>query len=625
MRCDDAQAAISLRLDGELPGGGVDVRDVDEHLGACAECSGFERHAERLRGTLRFEAVDVVPDVASAVVARLRSSPASWRHAAGDGRGPKVAAPVPRPRRPLVVAAALAAIAGMAAGAVFVGLGSEPRSPAAADLPGRVLAAQTGIDSVDASFRLVEGDIAAGGERRFEGRLVYEAPESLALTLRRPGSRRADLQLAVDGERWWQSMVRACSPLPDQAPCSDAARRWVRSVRGREPFSESSPVPLELINPVDGFTPAAATPTGLGTRTIAGRHTVGVAVTAAQMGPFLDGLSIGSHLRAVHPSDPVELWLDDEHLVPLEVTVRAADGADRARWASGQASTDRPGDPVLRFTVTSVAINEPVADDAFATPARLAPDETIDAGFRPGNGPSGPVPSDLPDGFRSYRSGTITGAGGPTIAVDSWTDGRAWLAVRSTRDWSGGRLFGGLGTSVRAIDLSDAGVAYVTDDGRKVALHGHGLDVVVSGSVAPAELRAAAAGLGVTGLRVPRSWDEAATATVAEAADALPGLLVAQELEGFGPPAIRIAAGTVTQVYASAGDLGFTLVQSDIDHLTPPADGDAVGVEVRGAAGRYSAERGQLEWAEGGTIHGLSSHTLTLAELLAVAAALRPA
>ncbi len=136
------------------------MRDVDEHLGACAECSGFERHAERLRGTLRFEAVDAVPDVASAVVARLRSSRASWRHAAGDGRGPRVAAPVPRPRRPLVVAAALAAIAGMAAGAVFVGLGSEPRSPAAADLPGRVLAAQTGIDSVDASFRLVEGDIA---------------------------------------------------------------------------------------------------------------------------------------------------------------------------------------------------------------------------------------------------------------------------------------------------------------------------------------------------------------------------------------------------------------------------------------------------------------------------------
>ena len=463
-----------------------------------------------------------------------------------------------------------------------------------------------------------------GGERRLQGRLVYQAPESLTLTMREPGSRDADLHLVVDGERWWQSTARACSPVPDQETCPDGGRRWVRSVRGREPFSESSPVPLELINPVDSFTPTASTPAGLGTRTIAGRRAVGVGVTAAQVASFLDGLSIGADVRAVHPSDPVELWLDDEYLVPLEVTVQAGDGADRARWASGLGTADRPGDTVLDFTVTSVAINGPVADDAFATPGLPAPDETIDAGFRPVDGLDGPNPADLPEGFRSYRSGTIAGTGGPTIVVDSWTDGRAWLAVRSTRDWSGGRLFGGLGTSVRMIDLGGAGVGYVSDDGRKIALHSDGLDVVVSGSVAGGDLRAAAAGLGVTGLRVPRSWDESATASMAEAADALPGLLVAPDLDGFGPPAIRIADGTVTQVYAGAGDLGFTLVQSDIDHLTPPADGDAVGVEVRGAAGRYSTERGQLEWVEGGTTHGLSSRTLTLPELLTLAAALEP-
>jgi Putative zinc-finger len=622
VRCDDAQAAISLRLDGELPGG-VDVREVDRHADACAECSGFERHAERARAALRFEAVSAVPDLAPAVVARLQPPGTSGRRAVTVGRAPPAAAP--KPRRPLVVAAALAAIAGMAAGAAFVGLGSEPRSPAAADLPDRVLAAQTGIDSVDASFHLVEGGVAGdGGERRREGRLVYEAPESLALTLRTPGSRDEALRLVVDGERWWQSTVRACAPLPDQAACPDGARRWVRSVSGREPFSESSPVPLELINPVDGFSPAPA-PTGLGTRTVAGRRAVGVVVTAAQLAAFLDGLAVGSHLRAVHPSDPVELWLDDEHLVPLEVTVRAADGVDRARWASGLGFTDRPGATVLDFSVTSVAINEPVAARAFATPAREVADEAIDAGFRPGDGPAGPVPSDLPKGFRPYRSGTISGAGGPTIAVDSWTDGRAWLAVRSTRDWSGGRLFGGLGPSVRTIDLGDAGIAYVSDGGRRIALHGDGLEAVVSGSAATGELRAAAASLGITGLPVPRSWAEAATATVAEAADAAPGLLVALDLDGFGPPAIRVADGTVTQVYAGAGDLGFTLVQSDIDHLTPPADGDAVGVEVRGAAGRYSTERGQLEWVEGGAALGLSSHTLTLPDLLALAATLEPA
>ena len=295
------------------------------------------------------------------------------------------------------------------------------------------LAAQAGIGSIDATFQLVEGGVPAeGGERRFQGRLVYEAPESLVLTLREPGSRDADLELVVDGERWWQSTVRACSPLPDQEACPDGARRWVRSVRRREPFSESWPVPLELINPVDSFTLAASTPARLGTRTIAGRRALGVAVTAAQAAAFLDGLSIGGDLRPVHPSDPVDLWLDDEHLVPLEVAVRAGDGVDRTRWARGQGITDRPGDLVLDFKVASVAINEPVADDAFPTAGRLIPDETIDAGFRPVDGLEGPIPADLPEGFRSYRPGTITATGGPTIVVDSWTDGRAWLAVRST-------------------------------------------------------------------------------------------------------------------------------------------------------------------------------------------------
>jgi hypothetical protein len=429
----------------------------------------------------------------------------------------------------------------------------------------------------------------------------------------------------VDGERWWQSAARACSPIPARATCPDGVRRWVRLVAGREPFSDGAPVPLELINPVDGFTPAVSAPVGLGTRTIAGRRAVGVAVTAAQMASFLDGLSIGGHLPPVYPGDPVELWLDDERLVPLEVKVRAADVAERARWASVQGATDRPGDPVLTFTVTSMAINEPVAGDAFAIPAHPVPDDAIDAGFRPADGLDGALPADLPAGFRSYRSGRIAAPGGPTISVGTWTDGRAWLAVRSTRDWSGDRLFGGLGTSVRTIDLGDAGVGYVSDDGRKIALHGDALDVVVTGSVATGELHTAAASLGVRGRPVPRSWDESATATLAEATAAVPRLLVAHGLDGFGPPAIRIVDGTVTQVYAGAGDLGFTLVQSDIDHLTPPADGDVVGVEVRGSAGRYSAERGQLEWVEAGTTHGLSSHTLTLAELLALAATLEPA
>jgi hypothetical protein len=658
VRCDDARLALSLRLDGEMPDD-VDPGELDRHLGGCPGCAAFERSAGRVRAGLRFEPVHDAPDVAPAVVATLAAPvpdtrrparthhagrvgpggrhdrrPDGDNHAAPHGRhdqrrgGQTGAAPGERvrPRRSLLAVAACAALAGMAAGAAFVGIGREPRSPAAADVPARIVAAQSSITSLDAHFRLVERGLGTGdagaGERSRDGRLVYEAPESFALKI--DGAAHADdapdTGLIVDGERWWQATPRRCTPAPGAACAGEA--RWVRSVTGREPFSDQAPVPLELVSPVDSFT-LAATPAGLGMRTIAGRRAIGVVVTAAQVAPFLDGLS-PTGLRPVHPSDPVEVWLDDDHLVPLGVVVRAGDDPDRTRWAHSRGATERSGDVVVSFTVGSVAINGPVDASAFRPPAGSKVDERVDAGFRAADGMAAPHPTALPPGFRAHRSGVITAPGAPTVFVGSYTDGRAWLTVRATSDWSGGRLFGGLGASVRAVDLDGGGVGYVSDDGRQLGLHGDGIDVVVSGSVPAGELREAAASLGVTGQAVPPSWEEAATATLAEAAAASGRLLVARGIEGFGAPAVRIAGDTVSQVYAGPGDRGFALVQSGADQLAPPADGDVVGVVVRGADGRYSYERGQLEWTEAGASHSLSSHTLSLAELLAIADGLAP-
>src|SRR5918995_445849 len=367
VRCDDARLALSLRLDGEMPDD-VDPGELDRHLGGCPGCAAFARSAGRVRAGLRFEPVHDAPDLAPAVVATLAAQghdtrrPVPTHHAGrvgpgarhdrrrdGDGhaaphgrhdqrRGCQTgAAPGERvrPRRSLLAVAACAALAGMAAGAAFVGIGREPKSPAAADVPERVVAAQSSITSLDARFRLVERGLGPGaaraGEHSRDGRLVYEAPESLALTI--DGAAHADdspeTGLIVDGERWWQATPRRCTPAPGAA-CADGEARWVRSVTGREPFSDQAPVPLELVSPVHSFT-LAATPAGLGLRTIAGRRAIGVVVTAAQVAPFLDGLSPAG-LRPVHPSDPVEVWLDDDHLVPLEVVVRAGDDLDRARW-----------------------------------------------------------------------------------------------------------------------------------------------------------------------------------------------------------------------------------------------------------------------------------------------------
>jgi hypothetical protein len=304
-----------------------------------------------------------------------------------------------------------------------------------------------------------------------------------------------------------------------------------------------------------------------------------------------------------------------------------------------------------------VSLNRPLEADAFPSPPAGA--EAEDAGFRdrdPGRG--GPAsagdrgmaaaaPAWLPAGFQAYRAGTAggtpgpteTGAGpasggrprprpewprsGPTVAVRTWTDGRAWVKVRATRNWPGGRLFGDLGGLVRPAGLG-AGVAYWSEDGTRVAVHGRGLDLLVTGSVGEADLARVAASLPVAGRPVPAGWAEAATSTMPEAIAADPGLRRPRDLRGFAPPAVREDGRTVTLAYAGPGSRGFLLVQAPGDRLAPPLDDDPAGVRVRGTDGRWSPGRGELEWVERHRTLTLRSTTLPLEELLAIAASLEP-
>jgi len=536
----------------------------------------------------------------------------------------------------LPVAAAL--LAGVMVGATFVGLGGRrPAQVAMADLPARVVAAQRTLTSLAAEVSLVERNWHPGvPERVLAGRLRYRAPESLALELVDrtvyPSAAwvRNDVTLVVTGDRWWTRAPRGC-PVEAQPACTPRTPR-VRLVERREPFADATPVPLDLVTPVRSFTPAAA-PVPLGTGRVGGRAAVGVATTAAQVAPLLAGLAPAGNLRAFHPSDPVELWLDEQALVPLALRVTVAGGGERQRWAAAHGYPDRPGQVVLELTLRRVTLNRPLEAGAFPPPPSGASAE--DAGFRdqPAAAAAGttatpgavvPEPAWLPSGFRPYRSGAVGGARGPRVTVRTWTDGRAWVKVRATGDWPGGRLFGDLGPLVRPLGLG-AGVAYASEDGGRVAVHGVAVDLVVSGSLAPSDLARVAASLPVAGRPVPDGWAEAATATLPEARAANPGLLRPRDPAGFAPPAVRVDGEVVTLAYAGPGSRGFLLVQAPGTRLTPPLDADARGVGVRGSDGRWSAERGQLEWVEAGRAFDLRSATLSLEELLAIAASLEPA
>jgi len=615
--CREAMAELSAAADGELTPGRAGT--LEAHLAGCPACRSFQARLAGLRRTLRFEAVGEVPDVAPRVLAALR---------AGRDRGPGLRARRRAGRGLVPVAAAF--LAGVVLGATFIGLGrGGPGQVAMADLPGRVVAAQRALRSLAADVSLVErGWNPRVPERRFTGRLRYRAPEQLALELTDrtayPSAawRRSDLTLVVSGDRWWTRAQRACpaEALPACAP----ATPQVRLVERREPFAEATPVPLDLVGPVRSFTPAGAG-TSLGSRRVAGRAATGVAVTAAQAAPLLGGLAPAGagNLRALHPSDRVELWLDRAALVPLAVTVTAAPGDERRAWAAAHGYRDRPGQVILELTLSRVSLNRPLEAGAFPAPPAGARVE--DAGFtdRPLPAAAAPLPAWLPPGFRPYRTGLAGEPPGPTIAVRTWTDGRAWVKVRATGNWPGGRLFGDLGELVRPAGLG-AGMGYWSEDGSRVAVHGRGLDLLVTGSVSGSDLARVAASLPLAGRPVPPGWAEAATSTLPEAAAAHPGLRVPRDLHGFAPPAVRVDGRTVTLAYAGPGARGFLLVQAPGDRLAPPLDDDPVGVRVRGRDGRWSPARGELEWVERHRVLTLRSGTLSLEELLAVAASLEP-
>ena len=678
MSCREAMAELSAAADGELAPGRAGT--LEAHLAGCPACTAFQARLVALRRQLRFEPVGAVPDVAPRVLETIRSSElrqggvdsrrvafSPWsRHRRGgvDNRRTAVTrwARLPlrgasqrrgefsrarsaqlglrpgRRRRLLPVAAAF--LSGVVLGATFIGLGrGGPGQVAMADLPARVVAAQRALRSLAADVSLVErGWHPSVRERRFTGWLRYRAPEQLALTLADrtayPSAawRRSDLSLVVSGDRWWTSGQRACpaEALPDCAP----ATSQVRLVERREPFAEATPVPLDLVTPVRSFTPTGAG-APLGTRRVAGRAAVGVAVTAAQVAPLLAGLAPAGagNLRALYPADRVELWLDRAALVPLAVAVTAAPGEERRAWAAARGFGDRPGQVVLELTLSRVTVNRPLEAGAFPPPPPGARVE--DAGFRdvaPGKPglAAAPVPAWLPAGFRAYRAGVAGGAAGPeeprsgpTVAVRTWTDGRAWVKVRATRDWPGGRLFGDLGQLVRPAGLG-AGVAYWSEDGSRLAVHGEGVDLLVTGSVSGSDLARVGASLPVAGRPVPAGWAEAATSTLPEVVAADRGLRVPRDLRGFAPPAVRADGRTVTLAYAGPGARGFLLVQAPGDRLTPPLDDDPLGVRVRGRDGRWSPGRGELEWVEDHRVLTLRSNTLPLEELLTIAASLEP-
>lgn len=564
-----------------------------DHVAGCESCARYDRQLRAVRTRLRIEPVEHVVDLVPRVLADV------------DERVP---------RRPVRVRSLVAAfVAAFVAGAAFVGLAGGPDPVGARDLSDAVLRAQRTVESLRAELTIVErGWHAAVPERRFEGSLVYRAPESLALRLRDRTSYPSDewvpddVDLVVDGGVSWESAVIRC-PRDALPGCTPRTPR-VRALLGRDPFPDTGPAPLDLVVPVGSFARSGDVE-DLGADRVDGRDVVGVRVSVAQAEPLLGGLLSLGNARALHPTDVVDLWLDRDALVPVALDVYAAGTAERAEWAARRGFDD--GDEaILSVRWNDIRLDGPIGDEMFPPPPATA--AARDTGFTPG-GTNGPLPAWVPPGMALVRDGIVRVPGGPAVEVRAWSDGRAWVKVATTSEWGGGRLFGDLGPIVRRVTVG-AGTGYVDERGARVAVHGEGADAVVTGSLATEDLVRVAAGLGITGRQVPADWNEAATVDVGELRDA--SILLARD---HGEPAVRREGETVTLSYSGPGPTGFLVVQAPGSRLGPPFDPDARAVDVRDARGRWSPQLGTLEWVERGRVVSISSRTLGLGDLVAIA------
>ncbi len=602
MRCDAARRLLSDRFDEALAAD--DEVLLDQHLASCEACAEFSATLDVVRRSVRVSVAAPTPDVATAVRARLDMG--AGRRAAGRGELPSWRS---------VAAVFVAAL--VLAGAV-IGL-SGPGTAQATDVTALVMDGQRKLTALSAKVVVVEHGWHPQVPRRVHaGTLDYAAPESLSLSLQDvtdyPDGRwpANDVVVSVVGPKAWQSGLARC-PVGAMPGCLEDRPR-ARVVDGREPFNEVDPVPLDLVLPVDSLAIASLT-ADRDPRMDGGREVIDIEVSAAQIAPLLDGILQVGNWRGVHPTDRARVTLDAEAGVLVAVEVVASSGAERDRWAAAQGHADEPGQTILTWRLRDVRLNES-ADPVFADPPEDA--VTVDDGFVDDQR-FGITPGWLPDGMSAHRAGRVG-----DVEVASFTDGRAWVVVRSIDEWSAERLFGRHRDAVRRVVLDDGGTVYLADGGTRVLIHAASVDLEITGSVSSDDLLRIAASVPVTGQPVPRTWAEAATTSLRDVALARPELLHAPGLDGFVGPAVAVDGSQVVLSYTSGGDRTFSLTQLAEHRLGPPVDGVVHSVQIRGVTGRYTPARGTLEWVEDGHVITLRSTTMTGAELAEIAEALEP-
>ena len=641
MNCDRAQAVLSDRLDGERAPDRL-AATVDEHAATCDRCRAFQANALRLRTSVRVQLAEPVPDLVGAIMTRVAAEPKGVR--------PLVLPTATRARssgnRRLTPVIA-AAIAGLMAGSVVVGgpwQRPSTRPIAAAAVVLDIQRAAPSLDAFAATFAITEHGLAPDvPERRLRMAVAFLAPQRFRLDVHDettyPSARwtPTDLTFIADGSSTYRSGATGC---PADLPAGGCPPTRT-TITTQSSYSVQAPAPADLVLPLTTFSSADGIQV-VGTDRVAERDAIRVRLTFARARALFPFLELGGTWRPFFDDDRVDLWLDASGWFPLRYTVYPSADASRQPWELRFGLPHEPSDRSI-FDVRLTSVDRHAPDAAtFDVPGVSRPDDIPLSSF-PRRVGYLPVTLTAPGDLR--LSSAVVPQGNDPDAPKSvllYTDGMAYVRIGERPDWSGTTLFGPLGHAAQQVDLAAGGIAYYEpageDIGRRLAIHASNTNVFLESNLPRAQLLALASSLPVRGEALPDSWRTLTGSGISveqvTPEDALARSPIRVELPSSLPAGYVVASAQLASDATTGLVVGVSFVfrqrESDTaggpivlhvqagDVLPPASSADQSLVKLDGTRGRWTPDRGQLEWIAGGAYLSLEGDA-DLATILGLA------
>jgi Putative zinc-finger len=615
--CADVRPELSARLDGELDAAALER--VESHLSTCPHCRRYESELKAARRAVRVQPVGPVPDLTDSIMARVRAlGPSSRRR--DDLRAHL---------RTGLIAAAAAALLVVGVTAPFV---DRPADIAAAsEIVREVKDAARALTSYTATFTITEHNWHPDVDvRRFKATVWFEAPERFRLQVRDlttyPDPQRwprNDVDLVASPRAWWIEEPFSCpvEALPD---CAVEADEQQRSIVNRGPFDGTTALPTDIVVPVETIS-AATDFQVIRTERVLGRRAHRIELTYRQALPLIGALQPGGSWRPFHPLDKVELWIDSSTSVPLRYRVIAGSFSERVRWSETNFVFDEPGEVLLDVEATSFGARD-LQPGRFQVPRSGT---RIDAGFTPGSFAvlgEGRAPS-YRAGLEPYRAGTS-----PRGIVLSYDDGLKWLRLTYERGAGAAPADPAVADE---IELEPRSFAYYrpADESlrRTVDIFGRRLQIHIESNLARDPLIDVARSLAVRGQRIEppgsgtrvgarffatRAWALAPTYLPA-GYDARPSAAVLYESN-----AQKSLVAYHRNPEAEYDGFGIRITQRTGASL-PPSSESFLPVNIHGVRARWSAERSEIEWVDGGIYRAVRAPSFDLATVVEIARGLK--